>query len=150
MKWWAKLSSIIVVSYLFYGIYMAFLSIKLYFTMQETRLEAASLGLYIPNSLSFGNLIITLLGIGFGIIFVLYLSSPFWYYGWVKYPKNKHINIIINMIAKITSIIWSGILIFSIFLFIFSTSIKSTSEDILWLIGILVFMIPIYYFAWRR
>lgn len=144
MYWWAKISSLVVVYFLLYAIYAAFFIIKAYFDIQETRLEAAYLGSYMPNVLSFGDLMILLLGLGFSIIFGLYFYSPFLYYGWFKNPKNKHI----NTIAKIVSVIWSGFMIFSIFLFIRSDVIKFT--DIMAFLGLLIFAIPLYYFAWRK
>jgi hypothetical protein len=144
MYWWAKISSLVVAYFVIYAIYVAFFGIKTYLNIQETRLEAASLGSYMPNFLSFGDLMIMLLGLGFSIIFGLYFYSPFLYYGWVKNPKNKHI----NTIAKIVSVIWSGILIYGIFLFIGSSVIKLT--DTLAFLGMIIFAIPLYYFAWRK
>jgi len=144
MYWWAKLSSLVVAYFVLYAIYVTFFGIKTYLDIQETRLEAASLGLYMPNVLSFGDLMIMLLGLGFSIIFGLYFYSPFLYYGWVKDSKSKHI----NTIAKIVSVIWSGILIYGIFLFISSNAIKPT--DIIAFLGMLIFAIPLYYFAWRK
>lgn len=144
MYWWAKLGSLVVISLLLYGIYVAFFGIRTYLDIQERRLEAASLGSYMPNVLSFGDLTIMLLGLGFSIIFGLYFYSPFLYYGWVKNPNNEHI----KLVAKTVSVIWSGILIYGVFLFIRNGIIKFT--DLLVLLGMLVFVIPIYYFAWRK
>lgn len=144
MYWWAKLGSLVVICFVLYAIYVAFFGIKTYFDIQETRLEAASLGSYIPNVLSFGDLIIMLLGLGFSIVFGLYFYSPFLYYGWVKDPNNEHI----KFVAKTVSVIWSGILIYSLFLLMSADIIKSS--DLLLLLGLLAFAIPLYYFAWRK
>ena len=53
-----------------------------------------------------------------------------------------------KLLAKTVSVIWSGILIYAVFIFIRSDIIKFI--DILGLLGMLAFIIPIYYFAWRK
>ena len=144
MYWWAKLGSLAVAFYALYAIYLSFKIVVTYLDVQETRLKAAALGSYMPNFLSFGDLMLTLLGLGFSIIFGLYFYSPFLYYGWVKNPDNEHM----KLLAKTVSVIWSGILIYAVFIFIRSDIIKFI--DILGLLGMLAFIIPIYYFAWRK
>jgi hypothetical protein len=144
MYWWAKICSLVVISGLIYTIYLAFWGIKTYFDIQETRLELVSLGSYTSNYYSFGDLIMLLLSLGFVIVFGLLFYSPFLYYGWVKNPNNKHVNIL----AKIISVFWSVFLIWGLILFISSDTIKFI--DLIGFLGLIAFIVPIYYFAWKK
>ena len=144
MTWWAKLGSLVVAFLELYGVYVVFFVIRSYLDIQEMRLEAASLGSYIPNLFSFGDFIFMLFGLGFSIVAGLYLYSPFLYYGWVKNPNHEGI----NMIAKTVSVIWSGVLIYGIFLLIRDGITNFT--DISILLVMLAFAPPLYYFAWRK
>ena len=143
MYWWAKISSFIVFYFIFYVIYMTFEITKTYLNLQETRLQLASLGSYSANLFSFGDLITLLFVTGISTIFGLIFYSPLLYYGWVKHPNNKNM----KGMAKVISIFWIGIVIYSTYLFIVAESIKFT--DILGFSGILAFAVPMYYFGWR-
>lgn len=143
MYWWAKLGSLVVIGFIIYGIYLCFTSITLYLDIQESRLQLASLGEYMPNYYSFGDLMMVFISMAFAIVFGLVFYSPFLYYGWVKNPK-KETNETMKGIAITVSIIWSVILVIAA---IFGTNRFS---DIIPLLIMLAFMVPIYYYAWGK
>ncbi len=140
MYWWAKLWSLVVIYFIFYAIYVGFFGIRTYLDIQETRLEAASLGSYMPNFLSFGDLIISLFGIVLSIIFGLYFYSPFFYYGWVKHSNNRWMR---SFTKDVTIFLPIVILIGSI------THISKFS-DVLPILAMIFSMIPLYYYAWGK
>jgi len=141
MKWWAKITSLVIVFLMFYMIYQGFRFVGLYGDTQETRLKLASLGSYMPNIFSFGNLTFTLLSIGFTIVFWGWFFSPFFYYGWVKNSNNESWKLYTKIISVIY-IIW--ILGGSIF------NGVGLLNNLMFIPIVLAIFTPLYYFAWRR
>tara|TARA_Y100000310_G_C20088113_1_gene536967 strand:- start:56 stop:490 length:435 start_codon:yes stop_codon:yes gene_type:complete len=140
MKWWAKITSLIIIFGVFYSIHLAFSFVELYNESQELYLESQSLGIGSINAISLNSTIFFVLTIVFTVIFGLIFYSPFFYYGWVKNPNNKSI----KSFTKFMTILYSVAVIFgSIF------SINKFS-DILLIPIALILIGPLYYYAWKK
>ncbi|MBR9704849.1 hypothetical protein GOV12_05535 [Candidatus Pacearchaeota archaeon] len=125
MKWWAKITSLVIIFGVFYIIYISFSFVELYIDNQ---------------AISINEIILFVLAMNFIIIFGLIFYSPFFYYGWIKNSSNKYM----KSYTKLMTIFYSVSVVFSS---IFSISKLS---DILIIPIALVIITPLYYYAWRK
>lgn len=125
MKWWAKITSLVIIFGVFYSIHLGFSFVELYMDSQFITLNST---------------IMFVLAIVFTVIFGLIFYSPFFYYGWVKNPNNKDM----KSLTKFMTILYSVSVVFGS---IFSISKFS---DILLIPIALILIAPLYYYAWRK
>lgn len=116
MNIWAKITSLLIMVGLIYWIY---LTIQIFLLPSQTPIWIYSMPLWWISGLVF--------------------YSPFFYYGWIKKPNNKHV----KLFTKFITIIYSLAIIFS------SISYSSTPQEILFILPSLAFITPLYYYAWK-
>ena len=143
MNIWIKICSLVVVGFVFYSIYLAFSFIGLYFDSQETFYRFLALGEYMPKTMSLGSTIFLVFSCLFSTIFGLYFYFPFLYYAWAKKPYIEDMKIY----AKIISVILAVCLFLGM---ISAWGLEYTGRDF-WFVNLLIlFLIPLYYYAWRK
>ena len=141
MKWWSRIASLIIVYGVFSFIYLGFKFIGLYSDTQETRLKLASLGSYIPNTLTLGDTTLTLLVIIFSIVFGLIFYSPFFYYGWVKDPDSESWKSFTKIMSVVYVVVVLGGSIFNG---------VGLLNNIMVIPIVLVLIAPWYYYGWKK
>ena len=121
MNIWAKISSLVIIYFLIFGIYY---TIKILFLSMRTPFWV----IFLPFT--------WLLMIGF--------YSPLFYYGWVKKPKNKEIKVWMKFWARGLTIIFPILAVIS---FIGPWGLELT--DIPSIIPMFLVIVPLYYYGWR-
>ena len=128
MSLWAKLSSIAIMLFGIYGLYLG----------------VSFLVLYISNSqfITLKTTIFFILSVILTIFFMLIFYSPLFYYGWVKKPKNEGM----KSFAKILTIIFPVLAIVG---FISPWGLDFP-KDALVILPAFALIGPLYYYAWRK
>jgi len=143
MNIWIKISSLVVMSFAVFMIYLAFQFVGLYFDSQETFYKFLALGEYMPKTMSLSSTIISVFACLFSVVFGLAFYSPFLYYAWAKKPYIEDMKIY----AKIISVILAVCLFLGM---ISAWGLEYTGRDF-WFVNLLIlFLIPLYYYAWRK
>lgn len=136
MTWWARVTSLLVVYFVLWSLYLAFKFIPLYFESEALY----NVGISSYRIISLGSATLSIVGLIVNSIFAVWLMFPFFYYGWFKITDNKNAKTSTKIIAIFMSLwivlvpIFEGVTVAG-FLKIF--------------IGFLV-VIPLYYFGWVK
>lgn len=128
MNIWIKISSLAIVGYAFYMIHLGISFVELYNNQTY-------------QFISLSSLIFIVLAVIFTLIFGLIFYSPFFYYAWINKPDKNW-----KSFARIISIIFIVSFILGL---INAWGLDVTGEDAFFISLFILFLIPLYYYAWR-